>query len=69
MAHPDTTIKVVDQEENGTGVSVRTEKVALVSKGKLIDKPSIVINTQGYSDFIRTGVCVGTPRHLQSRLS
>ena len=49
MAHPDSTIKVVDQEENGPGASVRTEKVALVSRGKLIDKPSTVINTQGRS--------------------
>ena len=62
MAHPDSTIKVVDQEENGPGASVRTEKVALVSRGKLIDKPSTVINTQGYSDVIKDRSLCGDPQ-------
>ena len=66
MAHPDSTIIVVDQEESEPGASVRTEKVAPVSKRKLTDWPSTVINTWGYSDGIRTGARVGTPRHLQS---
>ena len=59
----------MDQEESEPGASVRTEKVAPVSKRKLTDWPSTVINTWGYSDGIRTGARVGTPRHLQSWLS
>ena len=65
---------VVDRAEGGPGASVSTEKVAPVSKrNQLIDPPPphthTVINTQGSSGVIRMVACVGTPGHLQSRLS
>ena len=62
---------VVDRAESGPGASVSTEKVAPVSKrNQLIDPPThTVINTQGSSGVIRMVACVGTPGHLQSRLS
>ena len=62
----DCPIIVVDQEESGPGASVSTEKDASVSKRKLIDWLPTVTDTQGSSHVIRTGVCVGTPGHLQS---
>ena len=66
MAHPDSTIMVVDQEESEPGASVRTEKVAPVSKRKLTDWPSTVINTQGSSRAVRMGGLCGDPGQLQS---
>ena len=55
-----------DPEESGPGASVSTEKFAPVSERKSTDWPPTAINTQGSSGIIRTGACVGTPRHLQS---
>ena len=51
---------VVDWKESRPGASVRTEKFAPVSKRKLTDWPSTVINTQGSSRAVRMGGCVGT---------
>ena len=56
----------VDPGESWPGASVSTEYVAPVSKRKLTDWPPTIINTRGSSGVIRTGACVGTPRHLQS---
>ena len=50
---------VVDQEQRGSGASVNTENVASVSKRESTDWHTTVFNTQGSSDIIRMGDCVG----------
>ena len=40
-----------------------------MSERKLLDWPTTVINTQGSSDVIRMGACVGNPGQIQSWLS
>ena len=67
LAHPDSPITVVDQEESRPG-ALRSRKLPWCPKENwLIGPPGI--NTWGSSGVNRLGACVGTPRHLWSQLS
>ena len=67
LACPDSPITVVDHDESRPGALV-SRKLPQCPKEK-IDWPSTFINTPGPSGVIRTGACMGTPGHFQSRLS
>ena len=65
LAHPDSPITVVDQEESRPG-ALRSRKLPWCPKENPLIGPPTVSNTQGSSVAIRMGACVGAPGHLQS---